>query len=145
MDAGHASPTDDSPRTGCTQELKIMNKLARSTLLITSALSFNALAGGEVPTFAHERTGTAKARAEVVADLQQARQAGKSFLWTDSVLPEASVGYTPRTRAEVMAELRDAQATGEYAALHADEPVRASVKRTVAAQAVAGRVKPEAH
>jgi hypothetical protein len=145
MDAGPASPTDDSLRTGCTQELTIMNKLALSTLLIASALSFNALAGNEVPTFPHERTGAAKARAEVVADLQQARLAGKHFLWTDSLLPEAPVAYTPRTRAEVLAELRDAQATGEYAALHADEPVRVTVKRPLAAQAMAGQVTPEAH
>ena len=106
-----------------------MNTRTFSALLIASTLSFSALADDSVPTFAHESVGAAKTRAEVIADMQQARQAGKSFFWNDSHLPVAPANATPRTRAEVLAELREAQASGEYAALHSEEPALAAVKR----------------
>ena len=106
-----------------------MNKLTLSALLVASTLSFNVLADDVVPTFPHESIGVAKTRAEVATDLQQARRAGKNFLWNDSNLPVAPTSATPRTRAEVLAELREAKATGEYAMLHSEEPSRVVVKR----------------
>jgi hypothetical protein len=119
-----------------------MNKLTFSALLVASTLSFNAVADDVVPTFAHESMGTAKTRAEVIAEMQQARQAGKNFVWTDTNLPTAPVVATPRTRAEVMAELREAKANGEYALLHSDEPSLVVVKRLSKNDpALAGQVK----
>ena len=100
-----------------------MNKFTFSALLVASTLSFNALADDVVPTFKHESTGAAKTRAEVMAELQPARQTGKNFVWTDTNLPVAPVAATPRTRAEVLAELRQAQADGSYALLHSDSPI----------------------
>lgn len=120
--------------------------LSLSALLIASTLSFSAVAQDVVPTFAYDSLGAAKTRATVQAELAQARQAGKSYLWGSSNLPQPSASVIPRTRAEVLAELRDAQATGEYAALHSDEPARVVVKRSATvAPALAGQIKPEAH
>jgi hypothetical protein len=144
-DAGNASPTDASPSTGCSQETTIMNKLTLSALLVASTLSFNALADDVVPTFAHESTGAAKTRADVLAELAQARKEGKSYHWGATNLPNPPASVLPRTRAEVLAELRDAKATGEYAALHSEEPALVTVKRPVVAPAMAGQAKPEAH
>jgi len=119
-----------------------MNKLTLSALLVASTLSFNVLAAGAPPVFEHEKMGIAKTRAEVIAEMQQARQAGKHFVWTDTDLPTAPVVATPRTRAEVMAELREAKATGEYALLHSDEPALVVVKRLPKNEpALAGQVK----
>lgn len=106
-----------------------MNTRTFSALLIASTLSFGAMAQGTPPVFKHESIGVAKTRAEVVTELQQARRAGTSYLWNDSNLPVAPASATPRTRAEVLAELREAQASGEFAALHSEEPALAAVKR----------------
>lgn len=122
-----------------------MNKLTLSALLVASTLSFNALADDVVPTFAHESAGVAKTRAEVLAELTQARKEGKSYQWGANNLPNPPASVIPRTRAEVLAELRDAKATGEYAALHSEEPTQVVVKRRVVTPTVAGQVKPEAH
>ncbi|MEX8496067.1 DUF4148 domain-containing protein, partial [Sphaerotilus sp.] len=105
-----------------------MNKLTLSTLLIASALSFNALADDAVPTFKHESIGASKTRAEVLAELTQARKEGKSYIWGATNLPNPPASATPRTRAEVLAELREAKANGEYARLHSDEPSLVVVK-----------------
>ena len=119
-----------------------MNTRTFSALLIASTLSFGALAQGTPPVFKHESFGVAKTRAEVIADMQQARQAGKSVLWNDGNLPVAPTNATPRTRAEVLAELREAQASGEFAALHADEPALVTVKRVKKDEpAMAGQAK----
>jgi len=106
-----------------------MNKFTFSALLVASTLSFNALADDVVPSFPHETVGVAKTRAQVLAELAQARKDGKSYIWGASNLPNPPASATPRTRAEVMAELREAQATGEYALLHGDEPALVVVKR----------------
>ncbi len=120
--------------------------LSLSALLVASTLSFNASAQDVVPAFAHDTLGVAKTRTAVQAEQAQARKDGKSYLWGSSNLPQPPASLIPRTRAEVLAELRDAQATGEYAALHSEEPARVVVKRSVVvAPAVAGQVKPEAH
>lgn len=100
-----------------------MNTRTFSALLVASTLSFGALAQGTPPAFKHESIGVAKTRAEVVTELQQARQAGTSYLWNDSNLPVAQANATPRTRTEVLAELRQAQADGTYALLHSDSPI----------------------
>ncbi|MDZ7857066.1 DUF4148 domain-containing protein [Sphaerotilus sp.] len=120
-----------------------MNTRTFSALLVASTLSFGALADDVVPTFQHEAVGASKTRAEVITDMQQARLAGKSFFWDDSNLPVAPTAATPRTRAEVLAELREAQASGEFAALHADEPTQMAIKRVIKkdAAAMAGQVK----
>jgi hypothetical protein len=147
-DAGNASPTDASPRTGCSQETKTMHSrtLSLSALLVASTLSFNAFAQDVVPTFAYDTLGAAKTRSAVQAEQAQARTAGKSYIWGANNLPQPSASVIPRTRAEVLAELRDAQATGEYAALHSEEPARVVVKRSATvAPALAGQIKPEAH
>ena len=106
-----------------------MNKLTLSALLVASTLSFNALADDAVPAFKHESVGVSKTRAEVMAELAQARKEGKSYIWGANNLPNPPASATPRTRAEVMAELREAKATGEYALLHSDEPSLVVVKR----------------
>jgi hypothetical protein len=106
-----------------------MNKLTFSALLVASTLSFNALADDAVPTFQHETVGASKTRAQVLAELAQARKDGKSYIWGANNLPNPPASATPRTRAEVMAELREAKATGEYARLHSDEPSLVVVKR----------------
>ena len=113
--------------------------LSLSALLIASTLSFSAVAQDVVPTFAYDSLGAAKTRATVQAELAQARQAGKSYLWGSSNLPQPSASVIPRTRAEVLAELRESFATGEYAALHSDEPARVVVKRQVVNPTVAGQ------
>lgn len=127
-----------------------MNKLtftALSTVLVASTLSFSAHADDVVPTFAHESAGPARTRADVQAELAQARKEGRSYLWGATNLPTPPASLIPRTRAEVLAELRNAQATGEYAVLHSDEPARVTVKRgpAVAVPAVAGQAVPSAH
>ena len=119
-----------------------MNKLTLSALLVASTLSFNALADDVVPTFKHEAVGASKTRAEVMAELAQARKEGKSYIWGANNLPNPPASATPRTRAEVMAELREAKATGEYALLHSDEPSLVVVKRLPKDEpALAGQVK----
>ena len=124
-----------------------MNTRTFSALLVASTLSFGALAQGTPPAFKHESIGVAKTRAEVVTELQQARRAGTSYLWNDSNLPVAPANATPRTRAEVLAELREAQASGEFAALHSEEPGSMLVKHAAALPpAVAGRKQaPHSH
>jgi hypothetical protein len=122
-----------------------MNKLTLSALLVASTLSFNAFADDVVPTFAHDTLGGAKTRAAVQAEQVQARKEGKSYIWGANNLPNPPASIIPRTRAEVLAELREAKATGEYAALHSEEPTQVVVKRRAATPTVAGQVKPEAH
>ena len=100
-----------------------MNKLTFSALLVASTLSFNALADDVVPTFQHESVGASKTRAEVMAELAQARKEGKNYIWGANNLPNPPASATPRTRTEVLAELRQAQADGSYALLHSDSPI----------------------
>lgn len=107
-------------------------------LLAAATLSGAALADESPRSFEHERVGTPKTRAEVIAELQQAQQAGLNFIWDDNHAPVLTVAATPRTRAEVIAELREAQASGEFERLHADEPAAVRVRPAAKARSTAG-------
>ncbi|MFM2055157.1 MAG: hypothetical protein RL456_3194 [Pseudomonadota bacterium] len=122
-----------------------MNRLSRTALLIaaTLAVSLGAHAEDAVPDFRYPGDAAPRTRAEVVAELQQARRAGsagRSTLWTDGhpMTAPAAAASVARTRAEVRAELREALASGEFDRLHADEPAAATPKARRGAPTLAG-------
>jgi len=97
-----------------------MNKLTIVTLLVAAAAaSTHVMADEAYPVFAYDTNLQDKTRAQVQAELQQAR--------ADGTIHASDTNYDPfvrfmsqKSRAQVRAELAEAQASGEYAALNAD-------------------------
>jgi len=96
-----------------------MNKLSLVALLMAAAAVTHVMADDAVPTFSHEAVGSPKTRAQVLAELQQARKDGT--IHSSDTGYDSTAGFvSTKTRAEVMEELAQARAIGDNSAIHTD-------------------------
>lgn len=88
-----------------------MKKLIVAVLPLVFA--FNAFASEDSPVFEHEKVGTPLTRAQVIAELMQAKKDGTIPAWNSEAYPLESAKKSTLTREEVKAEYFRALKSGE--------------------------------
>lgn len=94
-----------------------MKKFAVAALMFAAAGA--ALADDPTPD-TYRDTVASKTRVQVQAEREQAKRDGTIKVWSTSYNP-LTVARSLKTREQVVAELKAAQASGEYAALNAED------------------------